>query len=79
MVAVAVVAVVFGWRQRWSHYQRLAEDHRISGTWCVVPKDPVDRELRLRHMAYHDALCRKYERASWLPWLPVAPDPAPPE
>jgi hypothetical protein len=79
MATVAVVAVVCGWVQGRSHYQRLAEHHRISGMWCVVPQDPADPERRLRHMEYHEALRRKYELASWIPWLPVAPDPPPPE
>jgi hypothetical protein len=28
---------------------------------------------------YHDDLRRKYSRAAWFPWLPVEPDPPPPE
>jgi hypothetical protein len=30
-------------------------------------------------MLYHQALKRKYERATRLPWLPVEPDPPEPE
>ena len=30
-------------------------------------------------ISYHAALFRKYERAARYPWLPVAPDPPPPD
>jgi hypothetical protein len=37
------------------------------------------RERAGRLAAYHLALKRKYALAAWLPWLPLAADPAPPE
>src|SRR5436309_1037307 len=35
--------------------------------------------LRSGRAAYYAALRRKYERAARYPWLPVAPDPPPPQ
>ena len=37
------------------------------------------RERWLRSANYYAAFARKYERAARRPWLPVPPDPSPPE
>jgi hypothetical protein len=37
------------------------------------------REQAARLAAYHHALKVKYTWAAWIPWLPVAADPLPPE
>jgi hypothetical protein len=36
------------------------------------------RAILPSHIAYHEALARKYRRAARHPWLPVEPDPPPP-
>ena len=47
---------------------RFGREHRV-----------IDR-ADLRALAtYHAVMKRKYERAARYPWLPVAPDPPPPE
>lgn len=38
-----------------------------------------DRERLERLILYHAAMKRKYESAAERPWLPVSPDPPPPE
>jgi hypothetical protein len=46
------------------------------------PPEPKYAEwsARFRRLAeFHEAMTRKYERAASRPWLPIDPDPAPPE
>jgi hypothetical protein len=47
-----------------------------------LPRGREQSPVRLAKMkseaSYYAALRAKYERAARLPWLPVAPDPAPP-
>jgi hypothetical protein len=47
-----------------------------------LPRGPEPSPARLAKMkaeaSYYARLRAKYERAARLPWLPVAPDPAPP-
>jgi hypothetical protein len=46
------------------------------------PPDPKYAEWRagFRRLAeFHDAMMRKYDRAASRPWLPIDPDPAPPQ
>jgi hypothetical protein len=53
--------------------------------WPENPPGLSDTHRRLRkeemvaRAAYHEALRRKYEDAAEYPWLPVAPDPPPPQ
>jgi hypothetical protein len=78
MVAVAAIAIGLSYQKHWSHYQRLAKDQRkLLMCGGAEPKDPVAQEREVRYYRYHDALRRKYELASWMPWLAVAPDPSP--
>jgi hypothetical protein len=45
------------------------------------PPDPKYAEWIIgyrRQFEFHHAMTRKYERATTRPWLPIAPDPAPP-
>jgi len=79
MLAVALVAAGFGWRQGWNHYQRIAERHWRSTAYRVGGDDLAVFKRAIRRSEYHALLARKYERASWVPFLPVAPDPPPPE
>jgi hypothetical protein len=48
----------------------------------TLPRGPDPSPARLAQMkaaaSYYAGLRAKYERAARLPWLPVAPDPAPP-
>jgi hypothetical protein len=48
------------------HAGASAEDYALAARWA-------------RRCAAHESeLSRKYERAAWLPWLPVEPDPPSP-
>ncbi len=58
----------------------IVEDYKAgrvgySGRWSIEVL--IDRERRL--ITYHEALKRKYELASYRPWLPVEPDPPEPK
>ena len=104
MVAVAVVAILFGgmvelprlWTLRQQHLG-LAEKYRywetrLDGAVGIrqeityyssrLPRGPEPSPARLARMkaeaSYYAGLRAKYERAARHPWLPVAPDPAPP-
>jgi hypothetical protein len=104
MVAVAVVAILFGgmielprlWSLR-QQYLGFAEKYgywetRLNGAVGIrqevtyystrLPRGPEPSPARLAEMkaeaSYYAGLRAKYERAARLPWLPVAPDPAPP-
>src|SRR5262249_28254588 len=104
MVAVAVVAILFGgmvelprlWTLR-QEYLVLAEKYgywetRLDGAVGIrqaityysarLPRGPEPSPDRLARMkaeaSYYAGLRAKYERATRHPWLPVAPDPAPP-
>ncbi len=95
MILVAVLALSLSaavlWLRR-EQYRRLAEvysltekvlrvdSHMARGT-AAFPlldlSDSMDRNAR--QADYYARLRRKYERAATRPWLPVAPDPPPPE
>ena len=87
MIAVAVVAVVFGlvrWKRtmdrRAYFYAERAMYHTVRG-FDGVPdwiRDEQPPEVR-RRIEYHAALARKWNRAYRYPWLPVDPDPPEPE
>jgi hypothetical protein len=46
---------------------------------AVKAKRAADSRLNQRTAEYHAALKHKYERAASRPWVPIAPDPPPPE
>jgi hypothetical protein len=46
---------------------------------AVKAKRVADARLNQRTAEYHAALGRKYEIAASRPWIPIAPDPPPPE
>jgi hypothetical protein len=95
MIAVAVVAIIMttvGIRRRQNEFLQLAAYHkkewshivgRVSDdgvTWLRY--DPLKRDWRLSSASesvYHAQMREKYEHAARYPWLPVAPDPPPPE
>lgn len=74
MIAVAVVAVVCGLAIRRRNFLAIAGRHDIIA--CPAATCPPEQMLRImRHNEYNQAMCRKYRRAAWLPFLPVMPDP----
>jgi hypothetical protein len=61
-----------------------AGDRRCSGRDRPLSEaerleERLHRERAGRLAAYHRSLKRKYALAAWLPWLPLATDPPPPE
>jgi hypothetical protein len=46
---------------------------------AVKAKRVADARLNQRTAEYHAALRRRYEIAASRPWIPIAPDPPPPE
>jgi len=60
---------------------------RFRGLWlkAIEDRDPEyddyreTREWDRRRVEYHAAMTKKYEQAALNPWLPVPPDPPPPE
>jgi hypothetical protein len=75
LVALTALATELGlilWRA-WSYSKRAADHarHLRSGRYFIYDST----ELR----EWHDQMRRKYERAASRPWLPVEPDPPPPE
>jgi hypothetical protein len=94
MIAVAIFAVSLGavrWvaemRTRSADYQRRAEEFAASTARLssgVFTKDgrlvnKYDNENTWLHDAWACKLAEKYWRLSDYPWLPVEPDPPPPE
>lgn len=91
MLLVAVVALALGGERAWRHRTiclREAERHAAQvRQWDLVRRTgassssfetggvAADPGAMLRH---HAGLRRKYERAAWMPWASVAPDPLPP-
>ena len=78
-------------RRRREHYRVQAELHGsleqffragIAGMGATIG-GRTSSQLRSirepRRVAYHAALRAKYERAAARPWLPVPPDPPPPD
>jgi hypothetical protein len=86
MIAVAVAAVALGLAERRSRFQSAARYHAQRLERLDVASDGAVRKpatpkavpllARYRH---HAALYLKYRAAARRPWLPVPPDPAPPE
>jgi hypothetical protein len=46
---------------------------------AVKAKRAADARMNQETAEYHAALKHKYERAASRPWVPIAPDPPPPE
>jgi len=63
-------ASVAYWEQRWT-----SQREGLKGSYSWPDGPPFVTAIA----AYHDRLRAKWERASRLPWLPVAPDPPEPE
>ena len=75
-----MLTLVLGWvslRRRQAIYRDLAAAHARKANappaeWSLNPR-------RRAWIAYHARLARKYGWATYFPWLPVAPDPPPPD
>jgi hypothetical protein len=72
LAGLATEAALIGWRA-WSYRKWAAEHARYLRSSRSFIYD--SSELR----GWHDQMRRKYERATLRPWLPVEPDPPPPE
>jgi hypothetical protein len=89
MILVAVVGISFRVpetiRQRQIQFSRLAYDHRARMICFgrldreIVWYDGYRNRVTLAQHGWHTAMAEKYARAGDRPWLPVAPDPPPPE
>jgi hypothetical protein len=77
MVAVAVVASLFGLAERSQRFSAVADLH--DGQSEASVKTPDERRRLALWNAYNRAMCRKYRRAARYPWLPVEPDPPGPQ
>jgi hypothetical protein len=77
MIAVAVVAVVLAICERRTRFQRLAREHDELES-LVVGIDAQSRKP-LAWAQWRSRMADKYYRAARYPWLPVGPDPPPPQ
>lgn len=80
MIAVSVVALLvwgamMGWRSY--NYYTLARGYGAQeyGWRSIAGRDRWDAKFATECTEYFAQLTRKYRRAMWRPWLPVAPDP----
>ncbi len=79
MVAVAAVAPLCLEHRRRS-FESLAAYHesRRVVAWSILPPRDIHRYAG-EVLEWHAALARKYRHAARYPWLPVEPDPSPPD
>ena len=83
MVAVGVVALlVWGARmgsRSYDYYGRAREYGWNERGWReIAARHPGRASFGLECAEYYEQLARKYRRAMWRPWMPVAPDPVAP-
>ena len=84
MVAVGVVALLL-WgglmgSRSYDSYRRAREYGANESGWRAIAarkrgRDPGMAKFGSQCAEYYAQLARKYRRAIWRPWLPVAPDP----
>jgi hypothetical protein len=80
MIAVSVVALLV-WcammgTQSYAHYRRAREYGAQERGWREsAARGRLGLESSSQCADYYAQLARKYRRAMWRPWLPVAPDP----
>ena len=94
MVVVAVTAIAFGGAAGLARVERLASEYRRlyarhsaeaqrfseEASRALVLRNARDRYVRASRLAdYHAHLEAKYQHAAHNPWLPVEPDPPPPD
>src|SRR5436305_1446275 len=82
LIVATAIAAVIGWVawsvavERWrDDYSARAAEHARAELFFTSYPEPLG-PARAR---YHAGLKQKYIRATDRPWLPVAPDPPPPE
>jgi hypothetical protein len=91
LVAIALVATLFGMFARRSRALALAELHEsktmLTGwacsrtrcqRFCVDRSGNPDSAKQIKDSEWHARLAAKYRLAANRPWLPVAPDPPEP-
>lgn len=76
------VAEKYGyWETRFNGLIAIRQDLDYYAVW--QPRGPEPSPARLARMkamaAYYGMMRKKYERAARYPWLPIEPDPPPPE
>jgi hypothetical protein len=94
MVIVAVAAIAIGGAAGLARVGRLASEYRRLYAWhssevqrhseeagkALALRNGRDRYVRASRLAhYHARLEAKYGHAAHNPWLPVEPDPSPPD
>lgn len=82
MIAVAVVALLaFGVTliRNARRYRRTAVHHAIVSRIIEIEAGRAPTQSDRERAAYHSKLNDKYEHAASRPWLPLPPDPPPPE
>ncbi len=89
MMAVCVMAVVFGLWGRREHFLDRARHYADASLVPVSDPPPAgtdalqkwerEQERQRKRIEHFDRLRLKYERAARYPWLPVVPDPPEPE
>ena len=81
LMALVGVAALLLWGAKWGarsyDYSRRASFYRIqeSGWREAAAKGRFRAEFCSECAGYFAGLTRKYRRAMWRPWMPVAPDP----
>jgi hypothetical protein len=66
-------------RRQAAKVRGIEELARAATTAREAAETRADARVEARIGEYHAALARKYQRAAARPWLPVAPDPPPPD
>lgn len=86
MVGVAIVALILvGSRIVWlrHRYRNLAQSYDVKEFALAFgvqdERVSVESVRAWKKIEYYAALKRKYERAASRPWVPVPPDPPPPQ
>jgi hypothetical protein len=80
MAAVVVVALLLSGAMtglRWYVYYNLAREYGAHerGWREIAARGRWDAKHASECVEYYTQLSRKYRRAMWRPWMPVAPDP----
>ena len=75
---IAVATLVLGLWVRQQRLLAIALRHNLPATSCVGCPPEEQRRI-MRQNAYNREMVRKYRLAARYPWLPVPPDPPPPE
>ena len=79
MVALAILALLMGYAERWRRYNRLAAYHLAKANWRMQKSGPDGRAMfrvtppkdKLRHINK----ANEYSHAASRPWIWVSPEP----